>query len=111
MSSRVVLAVALLVAGVLLGGLMGWSQRPAEWPLGLWQTARVSVEAATYGHAHESRAERVLLYFIYGGMLGSVIAVLLMLVTRRHVGEHPPIAHEQTELPTSRGDQPRGVLP
>jgi hypothetical protein len=75
----------LLVAGVLLGGLMGWSQRPAEWQLGLWQTARVSVDAATYGHAYESRAERVLLYFIYGGMLGGVVAALLMLPkTRRN---------------------------
>ena len=92
MSRRIVLAAGVLIACVLLGGLMGWSQRPAEWQLGLWQTARVSVDAATYGHAYESQAERVLLYFIYGGTLGSVVAVLLMIVLRRRLRERPPIA-------------------
>lgn len=92
MSRRNVLVAGLLVACVLLGGLIGWSQRPAQWQLGLWQTARVSVDAATYGHAYESQAERVLLYFIYGGMLGGVVAVLLMVVIRRRLRERPPIA-------------------
>ena len=92
MSKRIVLAVGLLVACVLLGGLMGWSQRPVEWQLGLLQTARVAVDAATYGHAYESQAERVLLYFIYGGMLGSVVAVLLVIILRRRPRERALIA-------------------
>lgn len=87
MSKRIVLAVGLLVACVLLGGLMGWSQRPVEWQLGLLQTARVSADAATYGHAYESQAEGVLLYFIYGGMLGGVVAVLLTINLRRRLRE------------------------
>ena len=92
MSRRIVLAAGVLIACVLLGGLTGWSQRPAEWQLGLWQTARVSVDAATYGHAYESQAERVLLYFVYGGMLGSMTAVLLMIALRRRFRERPPMA-------------------
>ena len=92
MSRRVVLCAGLVVVCALLGGLIGWSQRPAEWPLGLWQTARVSVDAATYGHPYESQAERVLLYFIYGGLLGSAVAFLLMIVLRRRLSERPPVA-------------------
>jgi uncharacterized membrane protein YhiD involved in acid resistance len=78
MSKRLALAAVRLLAGFLLGGLVGWSQRPAEWQAGIWQTAHVSVNAATYGHAYESHAERVLLYFIYGGILGTVVAGLLI---------------------------------
>jgi uncharacterized membrane protein YhiD involved in acid resistance len=92
MSRRIVLAAGLLVACVLLGGLMGWSQRPAQWQAGLWQTARVSVDAATYGHAYESQAERVLLYFMYGGMLGGVVAVLAIIARRSRLRERAPIA-------------------
>ena len=68
MSKRLALAAVLSLAGFLLGGLAGWSQRPAEWQAGIWQIAHVSVNAARYGHAYESQAERVLLYFIYGGI-------------------------------------------
>jgi hypothetical protein len=78
MPKRLALAAILLLGGFLLGGLTGWSQRPAEWQAGIWQTARASVNAATYGHAYESQAERVLLYFIYGGILGIVVAVLFI---------------------------------
>jgi len=91
MSRRIVLTAGVLVACFFLGGLIGWSQRPAEWQLGLWQTARVSMDAATYGHAYESQAERVLLYFIYGGMLGLAIAVLLMIVLRQRLRERLPV--------------------
>lgn len=78
MSRRLALAAILLLAGFLLGGLAGWSQRPAEWQAGIWQTAHVSVNAATYGHAYESKAERVFLYFVYGGILGTVVAGVLI---------------------------------
>jgi uncharacterized membrane protein YhiD involved in acid resistance len=94
MSKRIPLAAVLLLAGFLLGGLVGWSQRPAEWQAGIWQTAHVSVNAATYGHAYESQAERVLLYFIYGGILGTVVAGLLIaglnVVTNRLRGRRSP---------------------
>jgi len=94
MSKRLTLAAVLLLAGFLLGGLAGWSQRPAEWQAGIRQTAHVSVNAATYGHAYESQAERVLLYFIYGGILGTVVAGLLIaglnVATNRLRGRRSP---------------------
>ena len=80
---RVSVLAAALVIGFLLGGLLGWSQRPVEWQAGIWKTASASVDAATYGHAYESQAERVLMYFIYGGIAGSVIAGLVVVVSRK----------------------------
>ena len=92
MSRRIVVMAIVLVACGFLGGFIGWSQRPAEWPLGLWETVRVSVDAATYGHAFEHQAEGVLLYFVYGGTIGSVVAVLLMITLGRRFRERSPIA-------------------
>ena len=79
-----------LVLGFLLGGLAGWSQRPVEWQANIWATASASADAATYGHAYESQAERVLLYFIYGGFAGAMIAGLLAVVSAKALhGKRP----------------------
>lgn len=84
MSRRGALVLAsTLVLGFLLGGLAGWSQRPVEWQAGIWSTASASVNAATYGHAYESQAERVLLYFIVGGFAGTIVAALVVGVSRK----------------------------
>ena len=86
---RLVLTAFLLFAGFLLGGLAGWAHRPTEWTVGIRQTAHIAINAATYGHAYESQAERVLLYFIYGGLLGATVAGLLVLVLARQLGGRP----------------------
>ncbi len=84
MSKRGVLIWAgAIVLGFLLGGLVGWSQRPAEWQSDIWQTASASVDAATYGHDYESKAERVLLFFVYGGFAGAVCAALIVGASRK----------------------------
>jgi hypothetical protein len=72
-----------LVLGFLLGGVVGWSQRPAEWHADIWHTASASVDAATYGHDYESKAERVLLFFVYGGFGGAACAALIVGVSRK----------------------------
>ena len=81
-----------LVVGFLLGGFAGWSQRPVEWQAGIWRTASASVDAATYGHAYESQAERVLLYFVYGGFAGTIVAALVVGVSRKFRLGKPPHA-------------------
>jgi len=68
-----------------VGGLVGWSQRPTEWSAGLWQTAVASVHADTYGHVYESKAERVLLFFMYGGMLGALVGAVIARVFMRAI--------------------------
>jgi hypothetical protein len=73
----------ILAAGLVVGGIAGWSQRPVEWQAGLWQTAHASINAATYGHTYESAAERVLLYFVSGAVLGVVVSGMLIAVGGR----------------------------
>jgi hypothetical protein len=70
-----------------VGGLAGWSQRPTEWSVGLWQTAVASVNADTYGHAYESKAERVRLFCIYGGVLGALVGAVIAGVSIRAAGD------------------------
>ena len=94
MSRRLVVMAFLVPAGFLLGGLAGWAHRPTEWTVGIRQTAHIAINAATYGHAYESQAERVLLYFVYGGMLGAMVAVLIILVLTKHLRGKPSPARE-----------------
>jgi len=92
MSRRGALVLAgALVLGFVLGGFAGWSQRPVEWQAGIWRTASASVDAATYGHAYESQAERVLLYFIYGGFAGTIVTALVVGVSRKF--RHGKVPH------------------
>jgi hypothetical protein len=93
MSRRWVLAGVFLIACVFLGGFIGLVPAPSGVAVGIvGKQQRVSIDAATYGHAYESQAERVLLYFIYGGMLGLTAASLLMIVLRPRLRERPPVA-------------------
>ncbi len=75
---------ALVAAGFAAGGLAGWSLRPFAWEMPLWETARAAVNAEQYGHAIESQAERVLLYFLFTGDVGAVAAGIgAILLARR----------------------------
>ena len=57
----------------------------------LWQTAEASANFAKYGHPIEYQAERVLLYFLFAGVLGTVVAALAAPVIIRHspIGRPP----------------------
>jgi hypothetical protein len=67
---------AMALAGFLIGGAIGWACRPDAWQMPLWQTAEASVNSEKYGHPIEPQAERVLLYFLFSGVLGAAAAAL-----------------------------------
>ena len=85
---------SILLAGFLIGGVIGWSCRPDAWTMPLWQTAEASVNFAKYGHPIEYQAERVLLYFLFAGVLGTVVAALAAPIIIRH----SPIGRPPSEL-------------
>ena len=72
-----------VVAGFLIGGLVGWSARPSAWQMPFWQTVDASMNAAKYGHPVESQAERVLLYFVYAAVLGAIGAAVMAVTGAR----------------------------
>lgn len=82
---------ASIQAGFLLGGAIGWACRPDAWAMPLWQTAEASGNAARYGHALESQAERVLLYFLFSGVIGAAMAAFAAPWIIRHspIGRSP----------------------
>jgi hypothetical protein len=62
--------------GFLAGGAAGWAAVPPIWQASLWTTIDASMNAAKYGASFEHTAERVLLYFVYGGIIGAVAAAI-----------------------------------
>lgn len=74
----------LLLLGFVLGGAIGWANRPDAWTMPLWRTFEASVDSDKYGHPVESQAERVVLYFLFGGVLGTAMAALAAPVVLRY---------------------------
>ena len=85
--NRVALLVTLFIgAGYLLGGVIGWLLRPAQWGLAFGQTFEAAFNAPKYGDALEHQAERVLMYPMYMAVLCSIAVAAgmgLMLRLRR----------------------------
>lgn len=76
-------------AGFLTGGLIGWMTVPSVWTASLWVTIDASMNAAKYGAAFEHTAEHALLYFLYPGILGALIAAVASIVATRVGARHP----------------------
>lgn len=82
--NRVTVLVTLLIgAGYLIGGVIGWRLRPAQWRMAFGQTFEAALNAEKYGHTLESQAERVLMYPWYMAVLCSIaVAVAAGLILR-----------------------------
>ena len=72
MRERTTVFALAFVVGLVAGASVGWILRPAEWRANIWTTATAAADARRFGHAYESQAERVLLYPIYGGFVGTI---------------------------------------
>lgn len=53
---------AAYLLALLLSGIVWWQVLTAEWPLSFWTTLKASVDSATYGHAVEHAAEKILVW-------------------------------------------------
>jgi hypothetical protein len=78
------LAPLAVVIGFLAGGIVGWIAVPAEWTASFWTTVEAAGNSVKYGETFEHTAERVLMYFLYSGLLGEVVfgVTALMIVWR-----------------------------
>lgn len=75
--------------GYVLGGLLGWLCVPG-WMASFWTTVDATMNAARYGSAFEYTAERVVLYVIYGGTLGSLAAALVSMAFLKRTAFRKP---------------------
>lgn len=82
-NARWILVTLLIIAGFLAGGAIGWSLRPFEWHMPVWETFYAGVHSDIYGHELESKAERVALYLLFTADLGAVAAGVATIATRR----------------------------
>jgi hypothetical protein len=78
------LACAAIPVGYVAGGLIGWLNVPTEWETSLGMTIDATMNAAKYGSAFEHTAERVVIYFFIGGILGALVAAVGVLVAVRN---------------------------
>jgi hypothetical protein len=70
---------ALLVpAGFLSGGVIGWASKPSEWVMPFWQTLEASMDVVKYTHVVEHQAEIALMWFFFGGIVGTLTAAVLV---------------------------------
>ena len=88
LNRKALLAIALISACTLAGGLVGWWIRPSQWRLSFRDTVRLSVNARQYGHALESQAERVLLYPLDCAFLGVIVSSVSALVLANPRSSH-----------------------
>ncbi len=73
------------------GGLVGWSLRPLDWQMSLWETAYAGGNAAKYGHAVEHQAENLFVAcVVFPSLIGAIVsAAVAGLVSRLYSRRSP----------------------
>jgi hypothetical protein len=78
-----VLAGIAVPLGYIVGSAVGWTAVPGAWRAPLAVTIDATMNAAKYGGAFEDAAENVVLYLLYGGILGALLSALAVIVAAR----------------------------
>ena len=58
--------------GYAAGALFVWSLVPREWALPFWTTLAASVNAERYGHSVEHPAQGIVIWILFGAVVGAV---------------------------------------
>jgi hypothetical protein len=65
---------ATIVTAFLVGGILSWNLIPFHCDMPFWTTIKASVDAETYGHPVEHKAEGILIWVLFGSVLSAMIA-------------------------------------
>lgn len=71
------LAVAAMLCGYVAGAMFVWNLVPGDWTLPFWTTLAATVDSDKYGHPIEHYAEGIVVWMMFGAVVGSVLAGLL----------------------------------
>jgi hypothetical protein len=64
---------AATLLGYVAGALFVWSLVPPNWTLPFWTTLAATVNSAKYGHPVEHGAEGIVVWMMFGAVVGSVV--------------------------------------
>jgi len=64
---------AAMLCGFIAGAGFIWMLMPHDWPLPLWTTLAASVNAEKYGHPVEHSAEGIVVWMMFGAVVGAVV--------------------------------------
>ena len=62
-----------ILCGYIAGALFVWTLVPRDWTLPFWTTLAATVNAAKYGHPVEHYAEGIVIWMIFGAVVGAVV--------------------------------------
>jgi hypothetical protein len=65
---------SVIVVGFFVGGILSWYLIPFHWNVPFWTTVKASVDAETYGHPFEHRAEGTLIWTLFGAVCSAVLS-------------------------------------
>jgi hypothetical protein len=65
---------SLIVVGFFVGGILSWCLIPFHWNVPFWTTVKASMDAETYGHAFEHRAEGTLIWTLFGAVCSALLS-------------------------------------
>ena len=62
-----------MLCGFVAGALFIWTLVPSDWSLPFWTTLAASVNTARYGHPVEHYAEGIVVWMMFGAVVGAVV--------------------------------------
>jgi len=66
-----------MLCGYIAGALFVWTLVPRDWTLPFWTTLAASVNAEKYGHPLEHSAEGIVIWIMFGAVVGAVLGGFL----------------------------------
>jgi len=72
-----------MMLGFLVGGILSWNLIAFYWDMPLWTTLKASVDAETYGHPVEHRAEVILIWVLFFSVLSALVVGVVEVVAAK----------------------------
>ena len=82
-----VLVPAGMLCGYIVGALFVWTLVSRDWALPFWTTLAATVNAEKYGHALEHSAEAIVIWIVFGAVVGSAAGGFLAHIAGHRLGQ------------------------
>ena len=76
-----------MLCGYIVGALFVWTLVSRDWALPFWTTLAATVNAEKYGHALEHSAEAIVIWIVFGAVVGSAAGGFLAHIAGHRLGQ------------------------